>query len=348
MVNETFFEICFKRVGGEPISVVVLESPTEIVAIFPEICKKYVEENFKTESDEKIVICENTDLVLETLRKNHILFPHNIWYLVLSKESESSSLTLYHKNRVLNSGWVYNSESTKVTEFGQFSVRQIKLDEKLANKINNINQREYFAVTQLNEANLKCFQNVQRSLELSRREKEINANDKNLINYANDLDKFSQQLNLTKEELVSWEKDLIKWENFLDSKEKDNDNEINYLKTKVLAYESKIDDYEKIIKEKNRELAFLRDKIDSLEAIDSDSEVIILPPPTKESPKKASPTPVNVQQPHIYLDELKDFFANKHWRRHDFDDEKDICYLEKIEKNVYRTDVSTFDKAKSE
>jgi hypothetical protein len=351
MVNENFYEIYFDKVGGESVSILTLESPTEVTATFSNVCKQYVEEHLKTEDTENIMVCETPNICPESIKKNHVLFPFNTWYLVLGQEQESY-FTLYHKNKILNQGWVYSSESTKVTTVGRFNIRKIKLSGALLTKINEITDRENYATEQLNEANLKCLHNIQRTLELNHREsdfaireKEMILNEKNVADYAKDLQMYSQQLDTTKTDLVSWEKDLIKWENFLETKEKDSSKMLDIANIEINCLKTKLADSENVIKEKNKTIELLTSKIIALESTtnvlidtDSDSDEIYFIPkaPPKEIPK--SKTPPSIQQSHIYLDELKQYFADKHWRRLDSDEEKDTSRLDRIEKNIYRTD----------
>ena len=270
-MNETFFEICFNQV-----SVLTVESSTEADSIFSDICKKYIEENLKNESTQNIVICTETP---ELIKKNHATFPHNTWYLVSS--TEPPCFSLYYKNKIVNQGWMYNSESTKITNAGIFNIRKIKLGEKLINKLYEINQREDFATTQINEANLKCLSNIKKTIELNNRENDLKRRSKSLDDYANDLEKFSQQLTQTN-------KELIEWENILEAKENDLDE---------------------IINEKNEEIKRLTNKL------------------TPQSYTVKKITPKSTQQPYLYLEELKDFFSTKHWRRYDNEDD----YLQNLD-----------------
>lgn len=364
MVNETFFEICFSRVGGEPVSILTLESPTETVAIFSDTCKKYVEDNLKSEADANVSICENSDVTPESIRKNHTLFTHNTWYLVVgqTQDDDNACFTVYHKHKALNPGWVWNSESTKVTHVGKFNVRKVTLGPKLLAKIADIETRENYAVNRISEANLKCLQNAQRTLDLNRREGDLLLRESDLDKRLGELKLYSQQLERSKNDLELWEKDIINWENYLESKEleyarlvDERENEINYLKTKILAYEiidQKVSDYEVQLREKNRQIKNLQAKIEMLEEkhYSVAQEIEHYAPIVVKQEKPQQSQIAGVQQPHIYLDELKEFFANKHCRKHDDDDEDDEghLYLEKIEKNVYRTDVTSFGKVKNE
>lgn len=375
MVDETsFFEIYFSR-EGVPVSVLTLDSLTGIVTVFSETCKRHVAETLAENNMEKVVLCENFKITQESIRKNHTLFPHDTWYLIPSEDG--STLVVYYKTRTPNSTlYVWTTNPTTVIPLGTFGVRKLKIGDQLANKFVEINAREDYAETQLADANRRCLSAAKQGFELTSRENKLyakeadfhvrekaldrrientSAHEKNLCNYAKDLKSYAQQLDQTKEELVSWENDLISWESFLDTREKSQasrfdemENEINFLKTKVLAYEiidNKVQDYEVKNREYEKTIAALQKRIDELED-DSDDEVVVyIATSPKPMPKKTA-QPFSIQRPHVYMDELKDFFA-KHWRRYDSSDDEDTSYLEHIEKNIHRTDIA-YGKVKSD
>jgi hypothetical protein len=295
MVNETLFEIIFSN-ETKLDSITVIESPTEVLSNFIDIAKNYVASVCKG----TVIVCE-TQVSQEKIKHDHTQYPIDTFILTPDSTKESEIL-VYHKIKMINPGWVYNSESTKVILFGRIGVRTIKLGQEFVNKWNNLIEREITMEKILHETNLKALATVQRTIELKEKEElltqredalniqtdEIYAAEKELMN-------FRDEIRQEKNELFKWEIDLLNWERYLETNE-----QIKNLNTSaVFADES---------------------DEDSIEFITAKRQKI-----TK---------PVVNQVP--YLDELKTFFAtNLRWKMRE---EDDTNYVDAIEKNIHRTD----------
>lgn len=305
MVNETLFEIIFSN-ETKLDSIAVIESPTEVLSNFINIAKNYVASVCKG----TIIVCE-TQVSQETIKHDHTQYPLDTFILTPNSTKESKVL-VYHKCKMTNPGWIYNSESTKVILLGSIGVRTIKLGQEFVNKWNNLIEREITMEKILHETNLKALATVQRTIELKEKEDaldiqtdEIYAAEKELIN-------FRDVIRQEKNELFKWEVDLLNWERYLETKEQEMMKDLS--------------DRHEQIKNLTNQVTNLTNQIQSINlttsavfADESDEDSIEFISQTK---RQKITQPVINQVP--YLDELKTFFAKK-WKMRDEDNNDDTA-----------------------
>jgi hypothetical protein len=206
MVNETLFEIIFSN-ETKIESITVIESPTEVLSNFIDIAKKYIASVCKG----TVIVCE-LSVSQETIKRDHTQYPIDTFILTPDSTKESEIL-VYHKIKMINPGWVYNSESTKVTLFGRIGVRTIKLGQELINKLNSVY-----------ETNLKALATIQRTIELqnmeevlTQRENDLNIQTEEIYAAEKELMNFRDVLREEKNALFKWEVELLNWERHLET-----------------------------------------------------------------------------------------------------------------------------------
>lgn len=157
-----------------------------------EVAKNYLVSAI-TSKQVKIVttLATTTNDPIPDIKYNHKIYP--VDSLVLIKRNDA--YTVYEKKSVINTGYIYNSESFKVNVLGTIAITQVKLSHCLTEHINYLKnlENETKKTVELMQEREKLI-NLRES-HLSQREKMLNDWDTDLEEWELVLEKKSNELN---------------------------------------------------------------------------------------------------------------------------------------------------------
>lgn len=126
-MNETILNIVYTiafRESNKIVSIQTYDTLETAKTLFFEVIKNYLSQ---ANADTRIVLCGEPN---PDIKYNHTIYPDSS--IVLVPQKESGEVEAYSKKKIINQGYIYNSESHRVTHLGTFIILPIKLSASIS------------------------------------------------------------------------------------------------------------------------------------------------------------------------------------------------------------------------
>lgn len=197
-------------------------------AAFLDVAKTYLKELLSVDEETRFVVCAELN---PDIKRNHKVYPTNSIVLV----QQEDRITVFEKKTIVNAGYIYNSESHRVTQLGTIAIMALKLSPCLTNRVNCLKEKEKNLEILLHDTNKKRLHAIELMRELTHDKTECEEREERLANRERMLNQREQMLN-------EWDGDLEEWENNLESKSNDIQKQIIEYQTEITILEAKLSD----------------------------------------------------------------------------------------------------------
>lgn len=270
-----------------------------------DVAKNFLKELLNVTEETRFVVCNESN---PDIKYNHKLYPTNSVVLIRKEDL----YTIFEKKKIINAGYIYNSESHRVVHHGTISVTTLgKLSPSLIARFTSLKDKENNLEILHNDTIHKRIHAINLMRELSQEKAEYASRE--------------AQLDQREKMLDEWDNDLDEWEMFLEKESK-------LMQSHLTEYQSEIAKLEAQLAEYTKSRVVIPQTIQSETESDSDENIdysYSLPPPTAPVVKQQPPRQIG------YLEELEEYLVNK-WGKIEssYDEENDNSYLKYIESMI--------------